>query len=122
MEWMLLVAGLVVGAVAGWFAAGSRAQSLISELRSQIDALLDGLRTKEEKAAELQQQLRSEAEQKVAAATELRTLQASVDEQRKLVEEAKKRMSETFVALASDVMKDNRESFLALARGTFEKL
>ena len=122
MDSISLIAGLVVGAASGWFAASGRSQGLISELRSQIDAFRESGQAKDRAAAQLQQQVRAESEERIIAATKLQELQAATEEYRKLLDKAEERLRTTFDSLASGALQSNREAFLALARTTFEKL
>src|ERR1051325_8144130 len=122
MNWITLVIGIFLGAAIGWFVSSGRAAALVSELRSQIGGLRSELQSKEHQAVEMQRQARVESEQRVAAETELRNLRASSDEQRKLLEEAKQRLGDTFVALATDALRENRDAFLTLAKSEFGRL
>ena len=45
-----------------------------------------------------------------------------MDEQKKLLEEAKKTLTETFQALSAESLKSNNQAFIALARSQFETL
>lgn len=121
-EWVLLVVGLVAGGAVAWLMASSRASGTIAELRSQIGQHQTALQGRDQEISSLHQQVRTESEQKVAAQTKLEEVQASWDEQRRLLEDAKKHLADAFSALASEALKGNRDEFLALAKGTFEKL
>jgi DNA recombination protein RmuC len=70
----------------------------------------------------LRERLKTEGEMRVAAETTLRETQASLEEQRKLLEEAKKTLAETFQALSAEALKSNNQAFIQLARSTFETL
>jgi DNA recombination protein RmuC len=72
--------------------------------------------------SELRERLKTEGEMRVAAETTLRETQASLEEQRKLLEEAKKSLAETFQALSAEALKSNNQAFIQLARSTFETL
>jgi DNA recombination protein RmuC len=68
----------------------------------------------------LEQQVRTEGEQKVKAQTELTQAQVSLQEQRKLLDAAEQKLKDTFKALADDVLKSNNQAFIDLARTTFD--
>ena len=97
-EWVLLVVGLVFGGAVGWLWASFKskntlsqtqveaegrvkaAESTISELRGQLTALQSSLEARGQELATFQRQLKGEGEQKVAAQTELRQLQSSLED------------------------------------------
>jgi DNA recombination protein RmuC len=70
----------------------------------------------------LRERLKSEGESRVAAETRLRETQASLEEQKKLLEEAKQALVATFQALSAEALKSNNQAFMALARSQFETL
>jgi DNA recombination protein RmuC len=133
MEWALLILALIFGAVLGWLWASSRvssrisaaqieaegriksAESAVSELRSQVGNL-------QQAAAQLQERLRAEGELKATAEARLREAHANLDEQKKLLEEARQKLTDTFNALAAEALKSNNQAFIALARSTFETI
>ena len=112
-EWVLLGVGLVLGGAAAWFAANSK----VSELRSQIKQHYAGQEAKDRQIDDLQQQVRRESEQKVAAETKINQVQISLEEERALLQNAEAKLTDTFKALAADVLKDNSQSFVAMAKG-----
>ncbi len=117
-EWAILVAGLAVGGAVAWLAASSRSKLL----QGQMNEMHAALQSRDQQGAQLQQQLRQEGEQKVAAQAEVRHLQASVEEQRRLLTEAERKLTDTFGALAHSALQANNQSFLDLAKSTFETL
>jgi DNA recombination protein RmuC len=133
MEWALLAAGILLGGVVGWLVAASRAaqrgaaaqveaegrikaaESLAQALRAQVDEQQRG-------SAQLQEKIRAESELKAAAEARLREALASVEEQKKLLDEARQKLADSFNALAAEALKSNNQAFLQLARSTFETL
>ena len=111
IEWVLLVVGLLAGGAAAWLLASSRASGIIAELRSQIGQHQTALQAKDQEISNLHQQVRAESEEKVAALTKLQSL-----------EDAEKRLSDTFNALAGKILKDSNEQFLQLAGESFKRL
>ena len=81
---------------------------------------LEQLKSTEADLAVLRDRIKIEGELRVAAETKLQESQASLEEQRKLLEEAKKNLADTFQALSAEALKSNNQAFIALARSTFE--
>jgi DNA recombination protein RmuC len=118
---------LLVGVLAGWLLASSRANRLqsesaglsaqLGETRKQIDhsrADLDRLR----KDLSNEQTLRAKAE------TDRQNERANLEEQRSLLSEAESKMREAFDSLAGKVLQNSSEQFLQLAQerlGTLSK-
>jgi len=117
MAWFAL--GIALGgaaAVAAWLAGRARASAergALRELRAQLDRAAADL-------SELREKLNAEHEARVKAQTELAEASKNLEQQRKLVEEAKSRLAETFKALSDDALKSNNQAFLELARKTLE--
>ena len=114
-EWALLAIGLCLGGVAAWLAASSK----VSELRTQINQHRATLETKDQEIHHLHQQVRTEGEQKVAAQTELKQVQISLEEQKKLLETAGEKLSDTFNALAAEALNSNNQAFIAFSQKHF---
>ncbi|MBF8306050.1 MAG: hypothetical protein HW398_1238 [Acidobacteria bacterium] len=121
-ELALLILGLILGGVAAWFLASSRASGTVAELRAQLSQLQTTLLAKDQQIADLNSQVRAESEQKVAAQTELNQVQLSLAEQRQLLEAAETRLADTFHALADNALKSNNQAFLDLAGIAFGKM
>ncbi len=133
MEWALLAVGFVVGGAIGWLWASARAaerrsagqldaegrikaaESSAHELRAQVNSL-------QQTSAGLQEKLRTESELKATAEARLKEAQASLEDQKKLLDEARQKLADTFNALASDALKSNNQAFIQLARSTFETI
>src|SRR5262245_16076407 len=116
MEWVLLVVGFVVGGAIGWMLASAKtaqrvsasqldaegrikaAESSVQELRTQVIGL-------QQTSAQQQEKLRTESELKAAAEARLKEAQANLEDQKKLLEQARLKLAETFNALASDALK-----------------
>jgi DNA recombination protein RmuC len=88
------IAGIVVGLIIGWLWASARAGK----------------------------QSQAEREQRLAAETRLEEAQQQLDAQRALLDEAQRRLSDTFKALASDALQANSQSFVDRAKQTIEPL
>ncbi len=126
-----LVAGLIFGGAVVWLWATARskillasyqieaeskvkaAESTINELRAQIQRWLEDI-------ASLRERLRAEGELRVSAETRLKEARISLEEQKRLLEEAKVKLADTFDALSAEALKSNNQTFIALAKSTFE--
>lgn len=86
----------------------------VAELREVRSALHD--------ASVVRDQLNIEASLRVAAETKLKESQAHLEEQKKLLDEATARLTDTFNALSAQALKSNNETFLQIATRTFETL
>ncbi|MBI2819484.1 MAG: DNA recombination protein RmuC, partial [Acidobacteria bacterium] len=117
-EWEFLIVGLALGAVVAWLAASSRGK----RLQGQVDELRAALVSKDQQTAQLQQELRHGGELKATAQEEAKQLRLSLEEQKRLLAEAEKNLADTFGALAHRALQANNQSFLELAKSTFEKL
>jgi DNA recombination protein RmuC len=137
-------AGLLVGAVVAWLVATKRTQSeLVSkigeaerrsasaetkaaaaeatttELRKQYDEM------RQKTADELQQlrvNLLSESEARVRADTEKKALAQRLEDEKRLLAEAKEKLTDAFKALASTTLENSNKTFLSLAKETFDKV
>src|SRR5271157_646432 len=137
---LCIIGGVVLGGVVGWLLAQNRGkdhfQSRLDEVERRADtaegraSTLDGivaeLRTQSERAREdigkLRNQLESEHGAKVKAETQLAETTQRLEEEKKLLEEAKSELTDTFKALAGDTLDNSTTAFLKLAKETFEKV
>jgi len=132
-EWLLFAVGLVLGGAVAWFWAKARsaadlsrlqveaegrtraAESTVNELRAQLEGLRESL-------GQLQAQLRTEGEQRATAEARLQEAQANLEGQKKLLDEARQKLADTFNALAAEALKSNNQAFVALAKSTFQTI
>ena len=94
---LALVAGLAVGAWLGYLLA-----------------------KKEE--AKLRDAMTASEGKRIEAETQLRETLKNLEEQKALLAQAKKELSDTFKALAADALRDNNQAFLNLAKPTIDPL
>jgi DNA recombination protein RmuC len=138
------VAGLIVGGVIAWLLAKERTRK---ELDTDLDAALSRAGTAEGKAAALdatlteyrrqieqqsaraEEELRSlrdglagEREGRVRADTERKEMLDRLEEEKRLLADAREKLTDAFKALAGDALSSSNEQFLHLARGAFEKI
>ena len=132
-EILLLVIGAVVGGAAGWLWATSRSRA---EHAARVREVENRLATQEGGGAAIREQLEGSRREIDRLQTDLRTItaqkadaearaseiRASLEEQKRLLEEAKTRLTEAFRALAADALKSSNEDFLRLAEERFKAL
>lgn len=121
LETVLLVAGLVVGAAAGWLLAAARqraAASAVEDLRvraARAEATAVELRRQAEalttEAAQLRDALKREQVARATAQTRLEEADKHLLEQRRLLEDAEKRLKDTFAALSAEALRQNADAF-----------
>ena len=104
---------------------GSKVAELTESVRSR-EEMLDQTRTELSEKTDEARQLQSahtELTQKVAQLTEaLRNEQTQAQEKLTILDDAQKKLSDAFKALASESLKSNNQSFLDLAKTHLEKL
>ena len=70
----------------------------------------------------LRAQLSSESEGRVRANTEKEELAQRLEDEKRLLAEAKEKLTDTFKALASTTLESSNSAFLSLAKETFDKV
>jgi DNA recombination protein RmuC len=126
-EWVYLIAGVAVGALAGWFIARARAEKqaaeALSEARSRAasaEAREGELRRQVEQAETEGRNIRASLEgerlAKASAEAELKATMENLREQRTMLDAMKTEMKDTFDALSSTALKSSNEQFLQLAQ------
>ena len=134
------LAGLIIGGLAAWLFASARVSKSLS---AKIDGLAQQANTAEGRAsglegtiaelrvqnqkvsddfAKLNSQLASENSARVKAETQLAETVQRLEEEKKLLEDAKAKLTDTFKALAGDTLNSNTTAFLKLAKETLDKL
>ncbi|HNR31967.1 MAG TPA: DNA recombination protein RmuC [Candidatus Hydrogenedentes bacterium] len=133
-------AGLVVGGVLAWAVATDRARraaaggmaeaerraGLAEGRAAAIEGTAAELRDRCQRAGEETEKLRAtlaaEHGARVRAETQLKELEQRLLEERKLLDDARTKLSETFKALAGDTLHANASAFLERAKETFDKV
>ncbi len=118
----VLIAGLVIGLVVGWLLANSRAQARTAAAEASAAGLREQVVKLEREIASLRSELAGAQTGRTKAETELKSEREKLAEEKAVLEEAREKLSETFKALASEVMQDQSGAFLSLARQTFDRL
>jgi DNA recombination protein RmuC len=93
-----------------------------SEQKVRAQTELESTRNAAQDSSQLRERLKVEGELRVAAETHLREAQANLEEQKMILDEAKKTLLEAFQALSAEALKSNNQAFIALARSQFETL
>ena len=127
------IAGAIAGGVVGWLWATSRARgeqaARVRDLENRAAAQegsATAIREELERSREiigcLQTDLRTATAEKADAEARVSETRAGLEEQKRLLEEAKFRLTEAFRALAADALKSSNEDFLRLAEQRFKTL
>ncbi|HNX90347.1 MAG TPA: DNA recombination protein RmuC [Candidatus Omnitrophota bacterium] len=118
--------GLAVGAFAGYI-ANNRKQYAFLEMKSKLEAaetLLHETKQTAEAKEKTIETLRVEKEnirnEKAVSDTRVEEAAKKIEEQRKLLDEARIKMTETFQAISGEALKSNNKAFLDLARESLE--
>ncbi|MGO9264203.1 MAG: DNA recombination protein RmuC [Candidatus Binataceae bacterium] len=133
MELVAVLIGVVIGGALAWMAAVARTRTRFesglrgaealaaaasaesSALRSELDARraeVDDLRGKLESAANARSSLEARADE----------MNRRFEEQRQLLDNAERKLADSFRALAAEALKASSESFLTLAAERFDSL
>jgi DNA recombination protein RmuC len=141
MECIILsIASFIIGAILAWLTAVNRTKSQLAGkieeterranlaegrtcvLEANIEELRHQIRRSEENIENLRFQLDGERVAKAKTETEIKETNLRLQEERKILEEAKTRLTDVFKSLAGDALGKSNEAFLNLARESFEKV
>ncbi len=125
--------GLMVGGIVAWLIASARAarhyQSRLSEAENRASSaegranILDtNLARSQSDLNEIRGKLESESAARIKAEMQLAETIRRLDEEKKLLDDAKNKLTDAFKALAGDTLKNSTASFIELANKTFEKV
>ena len=93
-----------------------------SEQRAVAQSELKQAKTSLDEFSSVRDKLDAESQLRVAVETKLNESEVNLREQKKLLDEATARLSDTFGALSAEALKSNNQAFLALAKSTFETI
>ncbi|MCK5878347.1 MAG: DNA recombination protein RmuC [Holophagae bacterium] len=96
------------------------AASLLVGVFGAVLALLPRIRHLNRETTRLNNELREESNRRIAAETELESERKNTAEKFKMLEDAEKKLSDSFRALSSSALESNNESFLRLAKSVLE--
>lgn len=131
--WILFIVGIAIGGALGWLLAGLRRNSALSALRVEAEgktraaeSMAGELRSQvadfQTRLASSEQQTRNEANLRVAAETRLTETQANLEDQKRMLGEAREKLADVFQSLSAQALKSNNQAFIELARSTFETI
>lgn len=131
IEGLLVFVGVIVGAVGAWLMlrshvrttalAGTQAlQSRLAVSESLGDELRKQLSQRDLDTGDLRGALQAERAQRVQAEARAEASRENIEEQKRLLESARERLTETFKALSSDALRQSTSAFLEQARETID--
>ena len=126
-----VVAGAVLGAVGAWLAVrargraeGQAARETLQARAAALETLTDELRKqlsqRELELGDLRGALEAERAQRAGAEARRDAERENLEEQKRLLEQARERLAETFTSLSTDALRRNSAEFVALARERIE--
>ncbi|MDQ2856688.1 MAG: DNA recombination protein RmuC [Acidobacteriota bacterium] len=126
---LMLLIGIVVGALAVWFALRTKSEQIYKSAKAegaaQFASLSERLAARDEELHKLQQTFAKEVndreqlrETNSQLKAELEGERRAATERRESFKQAADELTEKFKALSRDALKDNNQSFLELARST----
>jgi DNA recombination protein RmuC len=107
----LIAGGLALGLVVAWLIARAR----LASLTMQRDERLALCERREAEVAQLRSALQEEQVRRVQASERAGAERRNLEEQTRLLDEARTRLADTFRALSADALRDNRTAFLEAA-------
>ena len=122
LDVLMLLAGLVVGGLVAWFWAGSRAraagvaqtadlQNQLGASHSTVDELRRQLAELNAETDKLRGNLQNEQQARVTADTRLTESFKNIEEQKRLLADAEKKLKDAFSALSIEALRHNSEAF-----------
>lgn len=131
VELGLLAVGLLAGAVVAWFLARAhwralalgeshRLQGRLAAAESLADELRKQLAQRDLELGEVRGGLEAEQARRVQAETRAEATRENLEEQKRLLGEARDRLAETFRALSAEALRESSAAFLTQARETID--
>src|SRR6185436_8138103 len=125
-EVMLLVVGVVLGGALGWaivrvrlltVAQAERAalQARVASQETLSDELRKQLSQRDLETGDLRGALETERAARAQAETRWDATRQALEEQKRLVDDARERLTDTFRALSADALRQSQSSFLEMA-------
>ena len=114
-EVIFLVIGLLTGGGIIWII-------LRSVFRENVKIIQQQLKAKEEEISNLRKLYEEEKINRVSFETQLKEAEKNLQEQKKMLDEATAKLSDTFSALSKDALNTNNQMFLELAKANLEKI
>ena len=110
-----LIAGVALGALIGWLFARANAAGAIATAAQERAQREDLAR----EVGELRDKLATAQSEKVAADTELRNAKERIEQERALLDDAEKKLTDTFKLLAADALRTTSDDFIKRADEKF---
>jgi len=121
-ELLVFIGGIVVGGLVAWLFATSRARASGARALAEVQGELSGsqsvaeevrrqLAQRDGELAQLRTELQQQQQERVAADTRLKESTEHFAEQRRLLEDAEKKLKEAFTALSAESLRQNGEAF-----------
>lgn len=120
----LLIGGLICVLIAGYYFQ-KKNQSILSQLSAEGATIFEIKRENVQANAQIEtlaRQLSETQREKIVAVTELKAATENILEQRRLLGEAKKELTDTFNALSASALKDSNQQFLILAKESLKNI
>jgi DNA recombination protein RmuC len=128
-EWVFAIIGLILGgglgaaiAAAVFIARRSAMQTELANARARAEMLDEQARKQIEEIGGIRAELDEARTEATALAEQLKAREQQFAEQKKMLEEAEKRLGDAFAALGSKALAANNQQFIELAKKTFEGL
>lgn len=124
---LCFVFGLPIGGLIAFLLMQKRVaicqeQRIVFEERArQAEALREDLRERDDRFAELGEEMASVREQRARLQTQIEEERRAFEEQKGILDEAQKKLADAFNALSSDALRKNNQAFLELAQETLQK-
>ncbi len=131
IEGLLVFVGVLVGAAVCWLVLRSHAradalaatqalQARLAVAESLGDELRKQVSLRELETGDLRETLQSERALRAQTEARAEATRENIEEQKRLLESARERLTETFKALSSDVLRQSTSTFLEQARETID--
>jgi len=120
-----VIAGLLVGGCVAWLIAvhrASTAENNASVARGKSEELQKQIDQSTNDFIAFRIELKSEQAAKVKAETQLADTILRLEDEKKILEDAKTKLLDAFKAVASDTLNSSTTSFMTLAKETFDKV
>jgi len=112
---VLVVVGLVLGAVFAWLVARAHFGARLASLDALVRELREQRAVREGEATALRGRLEKEQREHAEASARLEAARQNLEDQRRLLDEAGADLGRTFEALSGDALRRSNEEFLTLA-------
>jgi DNA recombination protein RmuC len=120
MEYLLLLLVFIAGCITGWFFSRTQFSGEIKALDRSAAEARDKESALRQELSDARNILEQERVERARLETRLQEAQASLEEQKVLLDNATRQLSETFKALSLDALHQNNQTFIQLAGKTMD--